>query len=122
VGAAITLPFGLTAFAESLLAAGQMTAALDETDQALFWIDKSGEHVSESYVHCCRGDIFRAMSEPERAGAEYQTALEVAIGQQAKFFELKAAMSMARLWRDQGKRDKGSRPSRSGLRLVHRRV
>jgi len=45
------------------------------------------------------------MSEPERAGAEYQTALEVAIGQQAKFFELKAAMSMARLWRDQGKPD-----------------
>ncbi len=105
VGAAITLPFGLTALAESLLAAGQMTEALDETDQALFWIDKSGERVSESYVHCCRGDIFRAMSEPERAGAEYQTALEVAIGQQAKFFELKAAMSMARLWRDQGKRD-----------------
>ena len=57
VGAAINLPFGLTALAESLLAAGQMTAALDETDQALFWIDRSGEHVSESYVHCCRGDI-----------------------------------------------------------------
>ena len=34
----------------------------------------------------------------------------------------RAAMSMARLWRDQGKRQTGPRPSRSGLWLVHRRL
>jgi tetratricopeptide (TPR) repeat protein len=104
VGAAITLPFGLTALAESLIADGQVTAARDATDQALFWINKNGEHQSESYVYCCRGDIFRMMGEHERACAEYQIALEGARRQQTKFFELKAAMSMARLWRDQGKR------------------
>jgi predicted ATPase len=49
--------------------------------------------------------IFRVMGEHERACAEYQTAIEVARRQQAKLFELKAAMSMARLWRDQGKRN-----------------
>jgi predicted ATPase len=32
-------------------------------------------------------------------------SLEIARGQQAKFWELRTAMSMARLWRDQGKRD-----------------
>jgi predicted ATPase len=105
VGAAITLPFGLTAFAESLLADGQVNEALDVTDQALYWSDKNGEHQSDSYVHYCRGDIFRVTGELESARAEYQKAIEVARQQDAKCFELKGAMTMARLWRDQGKRD-----------------
>ena len=37
----------------------------------------------------------------------------------AKSWELRAAMSMARLWRDQGKRAASSRTARSGLWLVH---
>jgi len=39
-----------------------------------------------------------------RAEAYFERALAVARGQQAKSWELRAAMSMARLWRDQGKR------------------
>jgi predicted ATPase len=46
---------------------------------------------------------------PERdaakAEAYFEHALAVARAQQAKSLELRAAMSMARLWRDQGKRD-----------------
>jgi hypothetical protein len=42
--------------------------------------------------------------------------------QQSKCLELRAAMSMARLWRDQGERHEHSRASRSGLRLVHPRL
>ena len=41
----------------------------------------------------------------EKAGAYFERALSVARLQQAKSWELRAAMSMARLWRDQGKRD-----------------
>jgi predicted ATPase len=42
-----------------------------------------------------------------KAAAEeaFRTALAIAQMQKAKSFELRAAMSMARLWRDQGKRD-----------------
>jgi predicted ATPase len=45
--------------------------------------------------------------EPDAAKAEghFERALAIARSQQAKFFELRAAMSMARLWRDQGKQD-----------------
>jgi predicted ATPase len=45
--------------------------------------------------------------EPNAAKAEayFERALSVARQQQAKSWELRAAMSMARLWRDQGKRD-----------------
>jgi len=47
------------------------------------------------------------LSMHEHAAAEdsYHRALAVARQQQTKFWELRAAMSMARLWRDQGKRD-----------------
>ena len=41
----------------------------------------------------------------ERAEAYFERALAVARQQQAKSWELRAAMSMARLWRDQGKRE-----------------
>ena len=45
--------------------------------------------------------------QPDAAKAEsyFERALSVARKQQAKSWELRAAMSMARLWRDQGKRD-----------------
>jgi predicted ATPase len=41
----------------------------------------------------------------EKAEAYFDRALAVARQQQAKSWELRAAMSMARLWRDQGKPD-----------------
>ena len=47
-----------------------------------------------------------ALMSPEREGAEayFERALTIARAQQAKSWELRAAMSLARLWRDQGKR------------------
>src|SRR5205807_3081670 len=43
--------------------------------------------------------------DPAKAQAYFDRALAVARQRQAKSWELRAAMSMARLWRDQGKRD-----------------
>jgi predicted ATPase len=54
------------------------------------------------------GEIALLLPEPDVAKAEacFERALAVARKQQAKSWELRAAMSMARLWRDQSKRDK----------------
>ena len=61
----------------------------------------------EAEVNRDAGEI--ALLSPERdvakAEAHFERALAVARQQQAKSWELRAAMSMARLWRDQGKRD-----------------
>jgi predicted ATPase len=51
----------------------------------------------------------------QKAQAYFNRALAVARQQQAKSWELRAAMSMARLWRDQGKRD----AARNLLALVY---
>jgi predicted ATPase len=61
----------------------------------------------EAGVRLLEGEI--ALMSPERdaakADAYFNRALAVACQQQAKSWELRAAMSMACLWRDQGKRD-----------------
>ena len=53
------------------------------------------------------GEIALKSPDPDtaKAGAYFNHALAIARKQQAKSWELRAAMSMARLWRDQGKRD-----------------
>jgi class 3 adenylate cyclase/predicted ATPase len=60
----------------------------------------------EAEVHRVAGEI--ALMSPEsdtaRAEAYFERSLEIAREQQARSWELRAAMSMARLWRDQGKR------------------
>jgi tetratricopeptide (TPR) repeat protein len=94
LGAAVALP--------DLLAEGQARAALDTTDEALSWTSKNGEHVYDSWVHSCRGDIFRALGKPDLARNQYQVASDVARQQGAKSWELYASVRLGRLWCDQG--------------------
>ena len=64
-----------------------------------------GKRWCEAEVYRTAGEIALLSPEPDIAKAEeyFERALEVARKQQAKSWELRAAMSMARLWRDQGK-------------------
>jgi predicted ATPase len=56
-------------------------------------------------MHRLRGTLLLSISDHAEAENSYRQALSVAQRQRAKFWELRAAMSMARLWRDQGKRE-----------------
>ena len=60
-----------------------------------------------AHLYRIAGEIALMSPEPDAAKAEayFEHALAVARKQQAKSWELRAAMSMARLWREQGKRD-----------------
>ena len=62
----------------------------------------------EAEVNRVAGEIALKSPEPDAAKAEayFQRALAVARQQQAKSWELRTAMSLARLWRDQGKASK----------------
>jgi predicted ATPase len=70
-------------------------------------METTKERWCEAEVNRNAGEI--ALKSPEldsaRAQAYFERALAVARAQQAKSWELRAAMSMARLWRDQNKRD-----------------
>jgi predicted ATPase len=68
---------------------------------------RTKERWSEADIHRTAGEIELMASTPGAARAEayFEHALAIAREQQTKSLELRAAMSMARLWRDQGKRD-----------------
>jgi predicted ATPase len=71
-------------------------------------VETTKESWYEAEANRVAGEVALKMPEPDAAKAEayFERALAVAHQQQAKSWELRAAMSMARLWRDQGKRQK----------------
>ena len=71
-------------------------------------MEKTKERVYKSVVLHIVGQIALKSPQPDAAKAQayFERALTVARQQQTKSWELRAAMSMARLWRDQGKREK----------------
>ena len=89
---------------------GQYEESLHHINQAMATIEATGERVWTAEVHRLAGEI--ALLSPSSDFAEPQAHFERAIltarQQQAKSWELRAAMSLARLWRDQGKPQQAS--------------
>ena len=74
--------------------------------EALTAGEKTGQRAYEPELHRFRGELLLRQAVPDAPQAEacFQQALAVARHQQAKSWELRAAMSLARLWQQQGKR------------------
>ena len=100
---AIPLSYLARAYAEL----GQFDDAWRCIGEAMTAVETTKERWFEAEVNRIAGEIALKSPEPDAAKAEayFEHALAVARQQQAKSWELRAAMSMARLWRDQGKRD-----------------
>ena len=69
-------------------------------------MDNTQERFYEAEVHRVQGELVLAQAADQHAQAEtcFQHALAIARRQQARSWELRAAMSLARLWQQQGKR------------------
>jgi predicted ATPase len=72
--------------------------------EALDFVDRTNHRMHEAEVHRALGTFHVRLSEPEPAERSYHKAIAVARSQQAKGWELRAAIDLGRLWRDQGKR------------------
>jgi predicted ATPase len=93
-------------FAECLEKQGNTDEALAALKAALAYFERRGsDTLAEPEVHRLMGDslLRRNPSAPDRAEVCYRRAIERARSQEAKSWELRAATSLARLWRDQGK-------------------
>jgi predicted ATPase len=84
---------------------GQLDEAWRCICEAMAASEASKETWCDADIHPLAGEIVLLSGEPAKAEAYFERALAVARQQQAKSFELRAAMSMARLWRGQDKRD-----------------
>jgi predicted ATPase len=98
------VPFFQSYLAKAHAMLGQFDDAQHHIGQAMATIESTGERVWAAEVRRLAGEV--ALLSPRRdateAQAHFECALSLARYQQAKSWELRAAMSMARLWRDQG--------------------
>ena len=97
------LPYLLGVLSE---AEGPGAKSLDLLDDGLACVERTGERWFEAELHRHRGEALLAPPTPRTAEAEacFCRALAVARKQGARLWELHAATSLARLWRDQGRR------------------
>ena len=104
-GARLSTPFWLSHLAIAHADLGQFDDAWRCIGGAIRAMETTTEREFEAEVYRIAGEIALLSSELDAAKAEgyFQRALAAARQQQAKSWELRAAMSMARLWRDQGK-------------------
>jgi predicted ATPase len=105
-GAAVFRPYYLAFLAEASGKLGQAGEGLSLSGEALTAVHKTGERFYEAELHRIQGELLlvRSAENHGKAEASFQQALLVARYQQAKSLELRAAMSLARLWQHQGKR------------------
>ena len=104
-GCNILRPFFLVVLAQLYEKAGQPEEGLNRLVEAARLVETTQERWAEAEMHRLWGTLLLSMSKHAEAENSYRQALSVAQRQSAKLWELRAAMSMARLWRDQGKRD-----------------
>ena len=104
-GAATELPFFLTLLAEAEGKAKQRDEGLGHLAEAERLMAETEERWAEAELYRVRGELLRAGDDPTAAERCFSQAIGIAQQQSAKFWELRAAISLARLWRDQGKRD-----------------
>jgi class 3 adenylate cyclase/predicted ATPase len=100
------VPGLMVILAEAQRSAGQHAEAVGTIESGLTVATETGQHFCDASLHRLKGEVLLASQPGCAAEAEalFLRALEIARGQEAKTYELRAATSLARLWRDQGKR------------------
>ena len=102
-GTVLFTAYGLTMLAETHAELSQHAEGLNCLTEAAQIIQAS-ERYYEAQIYRVRGDLLNATGDRAAAEQSYHQSLAVAERQSAKLCELRAATSLARLWRDQGKR------------------
>jgi len=74
-------------------------------DGALQMAERTGEHWFTAELHRHKGQLLLRQGHAEAAETLYRKALGIAEEQRAKLWELRATASLARLRRDQGRRE-----------------
>jgi predicted ATPase len=103
------LPPNTVRLADVCVAAGEADEGLRLIDDALSQITRSRQRMYEAELLRLQGTLRLLSPAPDPSGAEasFRRALAVAREQNARMWELRAASSLARLWRDRGKPAEG---------------
>jgi predicted ATPase len=99
-------PSSLALLATAYGKVGKVEEGLKRLEEALALVEAREIRWCEAELHRCKGQLLLRQTVPgvPQAEACFQHALDIARRQQARSLELRAAMSLARLWQQQGKR------------------
>jgi class 3 adenylate cyclase/predicted ATPase len=105
-GATLFMPFFLPHLARAHAELGQFEAARRCIGEAMTTAETTKEKWCEAEIHRTAGEIALMSPEPDAAKvqAHFERSIAIARAQTAKSWELRSATSLARLWRDEGKR------------------
>ncbi len=109
-GSTVFLPSCLSYLASAYTELGQSETAWRCIDEAITAMETTQERWYEAEIYRVAGEIARRQQPaPDlmKAAEYFEHGLAIARAQQAKSWELRLAMSFARLWQDQGKRQEG---------------
>ncbi|HSF33392.1 MAG TPA: adenylate/guanylate cyclase domain-containing protein [Candidatus Tectomicrobia bacterium] len=108
IGTELALPQHLALLAEAYRQGGQVGEALRVLAGAMAHVDKTEERCLEAELYRLKGECLLAWASQRRTESEaeacFRQALDIARRQKAKSLELRAAISLGRLWHQQGKR------------------
>lgn len=104
-GAGVFKTTWLALLAEAYAGVGELEKGLSHLEEALAAVETMNEHCYEAELYRLQGELLLAHgAAAAEAEARYQQAMAIAHRQQAKWLELRATTSLARLWQMQGKR------------------
>jgi predicted ATPase len=101
------MPYNVSLLARACEIAGQIEESLTLLDEALQIAERTGERWFAAELNRLKGQLLLRQGHSEAAEELYRKALSIAARQEAKLWELHAAVSLARLRRDQGRRAEG---------------
>jgi len=93
----------LGTLAQAQAAAGQMEEALGTLRETLAFVEKTNERYLEADLHRLKAELLLMQGKEAEAEATLQKAIDIARRQSARSWELRATISLARLWRKQGR-------------------
>ena len=102
-GAEVWMPHYIALLARACEIAGQIEEGLTLLDDALQIVERTGERWFAAELNRHKGQLLLRQGHSEAAEELYRKALSIAEEQEAKLWELRAAVSLARLRRDQGR-------------------
>src|SRR6201982_1105757 len=97
------MPFFIGLQAAACEMAGQIEESLILSEEAFQIVERTGERWLEAELHRQNGQLLLQQGHPAAAEELYRKALRIAREQEAKLWELRAAVSLARLRRAQGR-------------------
>jgi hypothetical protein len=108
LGALTVRSYGFVCLAEAMARQGEHGAALAAARDGLKFQESSGNAHWDAELHRLEGVALLGLNRLEEGQAAIEEALRIAQRQQAKAYELRAAMSIAQLWGEQGRRTQAS--------------